>query len=118
MDSFRSLHSRLLRPLLALAIVSVLSGAVGVYWLANTTLHDDLQKRGQLLSTALVISAETSSSLSDFQRALLATAADPSIENIHLLDPDYHAIFHSQSAHTDNELKELEAFAHKAKKTE
>ncbi len=101
MASFHSLRSRLLLPLSGLLVGYVLFGGFGVHTFINSALDKYLHKNGQLISTALVISAETSSSLSDFHRSMLAMGAEPSIDNIVLFDRDYKSIFH-HSYFSDN----------------
>jgi signal transduction histidine kinase/CheY-like chemotaxis protein len=108
MTSFRSLHRRLLQPLLALSATAALSGILGVYWLASHALQEELQQRGQLLSATLAISAETSSSLADFHRAVLAIASQPSIDNILLLSSDYQPIFSGDSFNINTEIDEFQ----------
>jgi signal transduction histidine kinase/CheY-like chemotaxis protein/HPt (histidine-containing phosphotransfer) domain-containing protein len=93
MTTFRSLRRRLLQPLLILSAISALFIGLGVYWFENRALQSDLQQQGQLLSTALIISAETSSSLADFQRTVLAISSEPSIESIKILDLNYQPVF-------------------------
>jgi signal transduction histidine kinase/ActR/RegA family two-component response regulator len=106
--SFRSLQRRLLQPLLILSAIAAMLAGVGVYLFENKALQSDLQKRGQLLSTALVISAETSSSLADFHRMVLAIASEPSIESILLLDLNYQPIFRGDHFEIDNKNGELD----------
>ncbi|MCE2570949.1 hybrid sensor histidine kinase/response regulator [Motilimonas eburnea] len=91
--TFRSLRSRLLRPLIGFAIAATLLGAFGVYQFAKQTLASNLATQGELMAGTLVVTAETSSSLSDFQRTVLALAAAPSIERIWLLDLDNQPLF-------------------------
>lgn len=117
---FRSLRRRLLQPLILLSAITALSGILGVYWLTSNALQDELQQRGHLLSTALIISAETSSSLADFQRAVQAIASEPSIDGIMLLTPDYHPIFSNDSFDINThkgELAQLNNLVPQAKKT-
>jgi signal transduction histidine kinase/CheY-like chemotaxis protein/HPt (histidine-containing phosphotransfer) domain-containing protein len=66
------------------------------------------------------VSAETSSSLADFQRAVLAIASDPSIDRIMLMDSNYQPIFNgeitAQESHS-GELQQLKIQAQQAQKT-
>ena len=120
MLAFRSLRRRLLQPLLILSAIAALSGVIGVYWLSSKALHEDLQQRGQLLSSTLIISAETSSSLADFHRTVLANASEPSIDNIMLLNLDYQPIFHNDQYDIDSHEGEkdyLESLIQQAKDT-
>lgn len=120
MLAFRSLRRRLLQPLLILSAIAALSGVIGVYWLSSKALHEDLQQRGQLLSSTLMISAETSSSLADFHRTVLANASEPSIDNIMLLNLDYQPIFHNDQYDIDSHEGEkdyLESLIQQAKDT-
>jgi len=93
---------------------------LGVYWLTSNAFQENLQQRGQLLSTTLIVSAETSSSLADFQRAVLAIASDPSIDRIMLMDSNYQPIFNgeitAQESHS-GELQQLKIQAQQAQKT-
>lgn len=104
MTKFRSLRSRLLQPLFILSAIAAIIAGLGVYWFANKALQEDLQQRGHLLSNALIISAETSSSLADFHRMVLAMASEPSIESIKLLDLNYQPVF-SGDNYDINDLK-------------
>lgn len=118
--SFRSLRLRLLQPLLVLSALAALAGIAGVYWLESTAFQKELQQRGHLLSTALIISAETSSSLADFQRAVQSMASEPSIDSIMLLTPDYQPIFRGDSFDIDthrSELKQLKSMVEQATNT-
>lgn len=120
MKSFRSLRHRLLQPLLLLSGIAALSGILGMYWLESNTLQKELQHRGQLLSTALIISAETSSSLADFHRTVLSLASEPSIDSIILLDQNYQPIFSGEDffiGKQKGELSQLKALALKAQET-
>jgi signal transduction histidine kinase/CheY-like chemotaxis protein len=120
MTSFQSLRSRLLQPLIALSAITALTGILGVYWLESNALQKELHKRGQLLSTALIISAETSSSLADFHRTVLSLASEPSIDNIMLLNQDYQSIFNGESFSIDEQketLNQLKILAQKARST-
>ena len=107
MTSFRSLRHRLIQPLLILSASAAFFSILGVYWLTSNALQEDLQQRGQLLSTTLIISAETSSSLADFQRAVLAIASDPSIDRIILMDSDYKPIFNGEITTLESHSEEL-----------
>ncbi|MEH6448782.1 MAG: ATP-binding protein [Oleispira sp.] len=118
--SFRSLRLRLLQPLIILSAIAAITAGLGVYWFENKALQSDLQQRGQLLSTALIISAETSSSLADFHRMVLAISSEPSIESIILLDLNYQPIFTGDSYDIHKhkgELKNLEPLIKQAKAT-
>lgn len=120
MLAFRSLRRRLLQPLLILSAIAALSVVIGVYWLSSKALHEDLQQRGQLLSSTLIISAETSSSLADFHRTVLANASEPSIDNIMLLNLDYQPIFYNDQYDIDSHEGEkdyLESLIQQAKDT-
>ncbi len=119
MKSFRSLRHRLLQPLLLLSGIAALSGILGMYWLESNALQKELQHRGQLLSTALIISAETSSSLADFHRTVLSLASERSIDSIILLDQDYQPIFSGDSFSFDKqeEFEQLKVLAQHAKDT-
>jgi len=118
--TFRSLRLRLLQPLIILSAIAAISAGFGVYWFENKALQSDLQQRGQLLSTALIISAETSSSLADFHRMVLAISSEPSIESILVLDLNYQPIFTGDSYDVHKhkgELKNLEPLIKQAKAT-
>ena len=120
MTSFRSLRRRLLQPLIALSAITALTGVLGVYWLESNALQKELHQRGQLLSTALIISAETSSSLADFQRTVLSLASEPSIDSIMLLNQDYQPIFSGESFSIEKQketFKQLESLAQQAQST-
>lgn len=104
---FRSLRNRILQPLLILSAIAACSGIFGVYWLTNKALQESLFQRGQILSTALIVSAETSSSLADFQRAVLSIASEPSIDRILLTTPDFHPIFSGDIFEIDSYQGEL-----------
>ena len=120
MTSFRSLRHRLIQPLLILSASAAFFSILGVYWLTSNAFQENLQQRGQLLSTTLIVSAETSSSLADFQRAVLAIASDPSIDRIMLMDSNYQPIFNgeitAQESHS-GELQQLKIQAQQAQKT-
>ena len=120
MKSFRSLRHRLLQPLFLLSGIAALSGILGMYWLESNTLQKELQHRGQLLSTALIISAETSSSLADFHRTVLSLASEPSINSIILLDQNYQPIFSGEDffiGKQKDEFSQLKTLAVKAQET-
>jgi len=118
MTRFRSLRRRLLQPLLILSAIAAVFVGLGVYWFENKALQSDLQQRGQLLSTALIISAETSTSLADFHRTVLAIASEPSIESIIILDLDYQPIFSGDHYDINKaELNNLETLIKNAKAT-
>jgi signal transduction histidine kinase/ActR/RegA family two-component response regulator len=109
-----------LQPLLVLSGIAALSGIAGMYWLESNALQKELQHRGQLLSTALIISAETSSSLADFHRTVLSLASEPRIDRIMLLDQDYQPIFSGDSFSFDKqqeEFNQLKILAQQAKDT-
>jgi signal transduction histidine kinase/ActR/RegA family two-component response regulator len=105
---FRSLQRRLLQPLLLLSAFAAISGLAAAYWSASNALQDSLQQRGHLLSTALIISAETSSSLVDFQRTVLAFSGKPSIDSILLLTTDFQPIFSDDRSENNRHKYELE----------
>jgi len=120
MKSFRSLRHRLLQPLLLLSGIAALSSILGMYWLESNALQKELQHRGQLLSTALIISAETSSSLADFHRSVLSLASKPSIDSIILLNQDYQPIFSGDNFPFDKqegEFEQIKVLAQHAKDT-
>jgi signal transduction histidine kinase/CheY-like chemotaxis protein/HPt (histidine-containing phosphotransfer) domain-containing protein len=120
MPAFRSLRNRIIQPLLLLSAIAGLSGILGAYFLASNALQQNLYQRGQLLSTTLVISAETSSSLADFHRAVLAIASEPSIHRIMLLTTDYQPIFNGDIFEFNsykNESEQLDKLVLEARKT-
>ena len=120
MTSFRSLRHRLIQPLLILSASAAFFSILGVYWLTSNAFQENLQQRGQLLSTTLIVSAETSSSLADFQRAVLAIASDPSIDRIMLMDSNYQPIFNGEITAQESHsvaLQQLKIQAQQAQKT-
>ena len=120
MASFHSLRSRLLLPLSGLLIVCVLFGTFGMYSFTNSTLMKDLHIKAELISSPLLISAETSSSINDFRRSFLAISAEPSVESIILLNRDYQPTFHDSNFSDDilqSEREELQALGQQALST-
>lgn len=94
---FRSLRLRLLQPLLLLSLLAAVAGSVGIYLITGSQLRQELQLRGQMLSGAIVIAAETNSALGDLQRIVLAMASERNVESISLVDFDYQPIFYGDT---------------------
>ena len=114
---FVSLRVRLLRPLIWLSLLAAAVGSFGIYMLTTYQLKQELQLRGQMLSGAIVIAAETSSSLVDLQRSILAMAGEPNIDSITLVDTDFKPIFRGETFNADthpDERQELNSLAQQA----
>jgi signal transduction histidine kinase/DNA-binding response OmpR family regulator/HPt (histidine-containing phosphotransfer) domain-containing protein len=99
---FRSLRLRLLQPLLLLSVLAAMAACLGIYLITGTQLRQELQLRGEMLSSAIVIAAETNATLGDFHRTLLAMASERTVEHIALVDLDYQPIFNDDSPHIND----------------
>ena len=103
MKSFHSLRTLFLWPLVTLTICALGLSSLGIYYLASAKIENELALRGTIMTNSIEAALETHRSPSDFDRFMLAIGGEADINDVYIVDENFHAITPRGTAYTSDE---------------